>query len=119
MLSTPAVFSARTPRESRALSSDPDVVPTPDRQFSRTERLQIRFDAYAPGLAAPTVTARLLNRNGNEMSALTLQASAQHPGQHTIDLPLATLPSGEYLIEISAKGETGEATAMVAMRITG
>ncbi len=118
-LSTPAVFSARTPRELRALLSDPDVVPTPGRQFSRTERLQIRFDAYAPGPAAPVVTARLLNRNGDEMRALALQTSEGHPGRHTIDLPLTALPPGEYLIGINAKGETGEATAMIAMRIAG
>jgi len=119
MLSTPAVLCAHTAREFRALASDPDAVPAASRQFSRTDRLLIRVDAYWPGLAPPAVTARLLNRNGDPMTALTVQAGAERRGAYTIDLPLATLPRGEYLIEIGAKGETGEATAMVAIRITG
>jgi hypothetical protein len=65
------------------------------------------------------VTARLLNRNGDPMAALTAQAGAERRGAYTIDLPLATLSRGEYLIDIGAKGEAGEARAMVAIRVAG
>ena len=41
---------------------DPDALPTTEREFSRSDRLYVRADAYAPGGATPAVTARLLNR---------------------------------------------------------
>jgi hypothetical protein len=116
-LSTPAVYSARTAREFRVLAGDPAAVPTPGRQFSRTERLLIRVEAYGPG-PTPTVTARLLNRAGTEMSALQPQPDAASPGRCALDLALAPLAAGEYLIEIKAKGEGGEATQLVAFRVT-
>jgi VWFA-related protein len=118
MLTTPAVYSARTAREFRTLSSDANAVPTPDREFSRTERLLIRFGAYGPGNTTPTITVNLLSRGGQPMSKLTAQPGAASPQEQTIDLPLAGLASGEYVIEIKAKGESGEATEMVAIRVT-
>jgi VWFA-related protein len=117
-LTTPAVYSARTVREFRALTANPDAVPTADREFSRTERLLIRFDAYGPGYTVPAVTARLLNRAGQAMTDLTAQSGETYPQEHSVDLPLAGLAAGEYLIEIKAKGEAGEATQMIAIRIT-
>lgn len=117
-LTTPAVYSARTAREFRTMSADPAAVPTPDREFSRTERLLIRFAAYGPGNSVPAVTVQLLSRGGQAMSALTAQPGASSPQEQTIDLPLAGLAAGEYIIEIKAKGESGEATQMVAIRVT-
>jgi VWFA-related protein len=120
MLSTPAVFCARTAREFRALRADPvTAVPAATRQFSRTDRLLIRVDTYAPGAAVVAVTANLLNQHGDAMSALTTEASEPSPAGHVIDLPLATLPRGDYVIEIRAKGEAGEARELVAIRVVG
>ena len=61
---TPRVYRVRTVPELQALKAKADAVPTVDREFSRTERLHIRLDSYAPGGATPVVTARLLNRGG-------------------------------------------------------
>ena len=119
MLSTPAVFCAHTAREFRSLAADPGAVPAASRQFSRTDRLLVRVNAYWPGQTAPAVTARLLNRNGDPMASLAVQPGAEQISACTIDLPLATLPPGEYLIEISAKGDAGQARAIVAIRVTG
>jgi VWFA-related protein len=116
-LSTPVVYRARTVREFRALVADAASVPTPDRQFSRTERLLVRVEAYGPA-GAPAVTARLLNRAGTEMSAMPPQPDPASPGRYTFDLPLAPLAAGEYLIEITAKGDGGEATQLIAIRVT-
>jgi hypothetical protein len=52
------------------------------------------------------------------MSALTAQPTAASPQEQIVDLPLAGLASGEYVIEIKAKGESGEATQMIAIRVT-
>src|SRR5207247_6306602 len=48
-LGTPEVLQARTARDVRALVADPAAVPVASREFSRAERLLIRFPAYAPG----------------------------------------------------------------------
>ena len=79
----------------------------PGREFSRTERLLIRFDSYGPGSDKPTVTAVLMNRAGQKMSDVQI-APAAAGAMHQIDLGLASFPSGEYLVEITAKsGDAG------------
>ncbi len=117
-LTTPAVYSARTARDFRAITTDPDAVPTPDREFSRTERLLIRFDSYGPGYSVPAVTARLLNRAGDPMTDLRVTPNEKYPQEHSIDLPLAGLAAGQYLVEIKAKSDAGEASQLVAIKVT-
>ncbi len=121
-LTTPRVYVARNAREFQALKADGAASPTATREFRRTERLLVRLDAVAPGGAAGAVTysARLLNRQGDRMSDLTVTA-APAPGEPAaIDMPLASLPAGEFLIEIAAKGADGtESTELVAFRMIG
>ncbi|MCX6543610.1 MAG: VWA domain-containing protein [Acidobacteria bacterium] len=116
-LSTPLVFCARTVRQMQSLLRDPDPTPTALRQFRRTDRLLIRFSAYAPRLAAPIVTVRLLNRVGQKMSDLGLKAPDAAGEFYSVDLPLSGLSPGEYLIEVMAAGDGGEATQLIAMRV--
>src|SRR6185503_15050714 len=71
---TPRVFRGRTVRDLNAIKANPASVPTADRDFSRTDRLLIRTEAYTPGGAVPTLTARLLNRGGGKMAELPVQA---------------------------------------------
>ena len=113
--STARLFRGRTVREIANIKGDPNAIPTPDREFSRTERLLIRADAYTPGGIAPTVTARLLNRTGQRMSDLPVTNAPGGPFE--IDLPLASLPVGDYLIELNAKSESGTAQELVAFKI--
>jgi VWFA-related protein len=114
-LSTPEVLRARTVSEFRSLSANLTAVPTALREFRRTDRLIVRFDAYGPGSTSPTVSARLLNRAGNPMNDLPVSAAS---GQtHQVDLPLAGIAAAEYLIEITAKGESGDAKQLVAFRV--
>ena len=97
--------------------SNPAAVPTAIREFSRTDRLLVRFEAYAPG-GAPQATARILNRGGKPMADLQVKAPQGDSALHEIDLPLAGFASGEYLIEVKVKGAEGEATELVGIRIT-
>jgi VWFA-related protein len=112
---TPRVYRVRSLPELQALRSKPDAVPTADREFSRTDRLFIRLDAYAPGGVVPTITARLLNRGGNAMSDLPVQLPAGRSAE--IDLPLAALAAGEYIVEATAKTPSGTAQELIAFRI--
>jgi len=118
-LSTPRVYSARTPREFQAIASNAAAVPPANREFSRTLRLLIRFDSYGPGNEVPVPTAALLNSNGQKFVDVPV-AAAGAGGTHQIDMSLATIPAGEYVIEISVKGATGEtAKELVAFRVVG
>ena len=116
VLSTPSFVRARNELEWRAVVDDPDIVPTAARDFRRTERILIRFEAYAPGDAAPEVRARLLNRGGEPMHPLDVRpAEAGRPWQ--VHLRPAHLPPGDYVIELSAASPTDEVTQLVAFRL--
>jgi VWFA-related protein len=114
-LSTPEVIRARTVAEFRQMNTDPHAVPTAGREFRRTDRLLIRFDAYAPS-GAPAIAARLLNRTGEAMLDLPV-ANQAAGGGHQIDLPLAGMAAAEYVVEITAKSEAGEAKQLVGLRV--
>ena len=51
-LSTPRLYRARTLPELRTITADPNAVPAAGREFSRTDRVLIRFSAYGPGTRA-------------------------------------------------------------------
>jgi VWFA-related protein len=115
-ISTPRVYRGRTPRELQTLAADPNAVPVATREFSRTERLLIRFDVYAAGTEQPEPTAALLNRAGQKMSDVPVTASPAG-GTHQINLGLATVPAGEYLVEITVKSASGEAKELIPLRV--
>jgi VWFA-related protein len=115
-IGTPEVLRARNAREFRTLDAQA-AVPVASREFSRTERLLIRFQAYGPGGAPPTITARLLGRMGHAMRELAV-APASTPGESAIDLPLAGLAAGEYMIEVTATSGTGDARDRIGFRVT-
>jgi len=120
-LTTPRVYVARTPREFQTIKNDATAAPTATREFRRTERLFLRLDAVAPGgqAGALAYTARLLNRQGDRMADLPVTPPADGTTA-TLDVPLASLPAGEFLIEIAAKGPDGaDATELVAFRMVG
>jgi VWFA-related protein len=111
-LSTPRVHRARTARDFQSLAVDAAAVPVAGREFSRTERLLIRFDVYGNGQP----TAALLNRNGDKMADVPV-AAAKAGGTHQIDMGLSSIAIGDYVIEITAKGATGETKELVPIRI--
>ena len=111
-MSTPRVYRARTALEYRAIAADAAAVPAVARDFSRTERLLIRFDIY--GNAVPT--AVLMNRGGQKMADIPVAPSSVG-GTHQIDLGLSSIATGEYLVEITVKGATGEVKELVPLRV--
>jgi VWFA-related protein len=113
---TPQIFRARTVRDVEQLKGNPDAVPTATREFTRADRLLIRCTVHAPG-NAPMVTAQLLNRTGQAMSQVPVTLAGA--GGALIDFPLATLPPGEYLIELKAAGGSGDVKELVGFRVTG
>ena len=105
-LSTPAVFRAANAREFRTLAADPAALPAASREFRRTERLLVRFEAYLPGEKPPEVTARVLNRSGQGMSDIPVKAPESPGTPYQLDIPLAGFPAGDYLIEVRPAAPT-------------
>jgi VWFA-related protein len=119
VVGTPEVFRARALKEFQQLKADPNAVPVPAREFSRTERVLLRVAAYAPGTATASVKARLLSRAGQAMSDLAVTPPATPDAVFQIDLPLSGLAPGEYVVEITASAEGGgEARELVGFRVT-
>ena len=116
-ISTPRVFRARTVRDLQMLTRDGAAVPVTAREFSRTERVLIRFDAYGAGTDVLAATAVLLNRAGQKMADIPVAAAAAG-GTHQIDLGLAAMSPGEYVVEITVKGASGEVKELIALRVT-
>jgi len=114
-LSTPEVFRGRTLPEWQKLATDPAAVPVIERDFRRTDRLLLRIGAQSAG-GTPTLSARMLNRDGGEMSVLPV-TPAGFGGLSHIDLPLSALPAGEFLIEVIAKDGPEQASTLVAFRV--
>jgi hypothetical protein len=115
---TPKVFRARTAREYQQLKTDPDAVPLATREFTRMDRLLIRVPAYGPGGSSPALSVHILNRAGQPMSELTA-TPALAAGEQQIDLPIAGLAPGEYIVEIAASGEGGDAKELLGFRVVG
>jgi VWFA-related protein len=114
-LGTPRFYRARTPRDVQAIKANPSAMPTVDRSFARTERIVVRVDAYSPASGAPLVTARLLNRGGTAMTDVPVQVS--DAGAAEMDLVLASLAAGDYLLELNVKAGANTAQDLIAFRV--
>jgi hypothetical protein len=117
-IGTPEVLRARTVREFRLLN-DANAVPVASREFSRTERLVIRFRAYGPPGDALGVSARLLGRMGQPIRDLVVTPAALPDGECAIDLPLAGFAPGDYTIELEAVRGSMTVKEHMAFRVSG
>src|SRR5262249_61033794 len=95
-----------------------DVVRFAVREFARPGRLVIRVPAYGPGGTSPALKVHVLNRAGNAMSELQA-VPAPKAGEQQIELPLAAFPPGEYVVEIKAGDQDGDAKELIGFRVTG
>jgi hypothetical protein len=119
-ISTPTLLRARTVPELRAMSGDPKALPTTERQFRRTDRLIVRFEAYAAGTATAQPAARLLNRAGDKMVDLTVERVNGGPeALQQVVLPLSSIAAGDYVIEVSAKDGDAQAKELIGFRVAG
>jgi hypothetical protein len=117
VLGTPEVLRGRTARDFRVLQDDREAVPVASREFSRTERLLIRFPAYAPDRSSLSVSARLMNRTGQAIRKLDIVEQTAAAPLYQIDLPLASMAAGEYFIELVAKSSAGDVKDLLEFRI--
>jgi hypothetical protein len=114
-LGTAQVLRARNARAFRELEADATAAPVAAREFSRAERLLIRVPVYAADSPA-VFTARLVSKPGKVMRDLPTTAAG--PDRQQIDLPLAGLAAGDYLVELGLTSAAGNATDVLAFRVT-
>jgi hypothetical protein len=94
------------------------ATPTASRDFRRTDRLIVRIEAYAPANVRTTISSRLLNKLGQRLADIPLHPSPDAGRDCLIDLPLAALAPGEYLLETAAAHEgTPPITELIAFRV--
>jgi hypothetical protein len=60
----------------------------------------------------------MLNRAGQPMNELPVTPPAAPSADAVIDVPLAGIAPGDYVLEIKATGEGGEAKELVGFRVT-
>ncbi|MEO8070607.1 MAG: VWA domain-containing protein [Acidobacteriota bacterium] len=106
----PAVVSRATPSPRSVLR------PVADFQFRRTERLHIEWPELK---TLDQRTARLLDRRGQALPLNAALAERVENGQTTVvvDLNLAALAEGDYIIELTAGSGAVVSRQLVAFRI--
>jgi hypothetical protein len=114
-LTTPAAFRARAPLEWRSLRGATAPTPTALRDFARGDRLLVRVDAFGAAAGAAQATARLVNRRG--VDGAPIPVDARGDGRFEIDLPLANIARGEWLLAIDAASGQDRAQVMLPFRI--
>lgn len=115
-VTTPRVFRGRTARDVQAARTDPLAVPAATRDFSRTERVLIKFDLMGPGSERATPRAILSNRRGNKVADLVV-APTTAGGTHEIEMGLNFGTTGDYVVEITVDGISPAIRQFVALRI--
>ena len=112
---TPALFRARTQRDLQALAGSPTAQPTAARAFSRTEKLLLRVAVTG---APPSI--RLMSRTGDGMSPLIVRTAPEgSPFTHEAEVPLASLPAGDFLIEVKVGDAPDAPRRLTGVKVTG
>lgn len=115
IITAPEVYRARTARDVQTIKAAANPLPATVRQFTRTERLYVRFHVYLPGAAVPSPTLKLLNRNGEIVSTWPVTVDATRGAE--AEVPLSGVPPGEYLLEVAASAAADATKVLVAFRV--
>jgi hypothetical protein len=100
-LATPRFYRAFSVPDYRRLSADPHPSPVATRDFRHTDRVLVEVDVYAEGVEPPAVTVELLGETGQPLAALPVPPLSG--GTARIELPVASLANGTYLLRVRAR----------------
>ena len=116
-LSVPTLLRIRTAAEARALTAGAAATPFAGREFIRTDRLFVRFSVYGEAASAAAVTAQLTNKSGGTLLELPIVPLTGGRTSYQVELPLASIARGDYLIVVAASHEEEGARALVPVRV--
>jgi hypothetical protein len=116
-VSTPVLLRARTVPEARAIADGGAAQPFAGREFTRTDRLFVRFAVYGASAPDADVSAQLTNKGGATLLDLPVTKPAGGGGQYQIELPLTSIARGDYLVAVAAAHGEERTRALVPLRV--
>jgi hypothetical protein len=116
-IGSPVVLRARTLPEARALAGAQNPAPFAGRDFSRTDRLFVRFQVYGTAAAQSVVAAHLLNKAGATLAELPTTMRVAAKNEYQIDLPLSSTARGEFMIAVEAAHGESHTRMLVPFRV--
>ena len=111
-ITSPELFVARSVAELKQVLAG-GAAPSTEREFRHTDRVVVRFDTAAGADAA--VAAELLNQAGAVLVVLPLRTT--NATSYDLELPLANLARGNYVLRIQATSDAGHDAKLVAFRM--
>lgn len=116
-IGAPVLRRARTVAEARAIGGARQAVPFAGREFVRTDHLYVRFSVYGAVASEADVSAHLTGKAGATLLELPLAKLADAQPTYQIDVPLASIARGDYLIAVAAAHGEEHARSLVALRV--
>ena len=77
----------------------------------------MRFSVYGESAGAAAVSAQLTNKSGKTLLELPIVPLAGGRTSYQVELPLASIARGDYLIVVAASHEEERARALVPVRV--
>ena len=114
-IGAPTLVRARTVADARAAAEGRPAAPFAGREFNRTDHLYVRFLVYGASAAEAGVSARLTNRAGTALLELPVVKLAGVGYQ--VEVPLASIARGDYLIAVAAAHGEERTRALVPVRV--
>jgi VWFA-related protein len=117
-LSLPMLLRARTAADARVIAGGGPALPFAGREFPRSDHLFLRFSVFGRSAADATVSAYLTNRSGAILLDLPITSVAGVEAVSQIQLPLASIARGDYVIAVAAVHAGEHIRALVPIRVT-
>jgi hypothetical protein len=116
-LGVPILLRARTVVEARALAGGLPAIPYAGREFGRTDRIFVRVSTYGSAAPEAELSARLTNKADATLLDMPAARLPGSPTTYQVELPLASIARGDYLIAIAAAHGEERTRALVPIRV--
>jgi VWFA-related protein len=117
VITVPVIYRGRTVLDIRQLKNTPTALPSVSREFSRTERLLLRFQASGPSGPPTSISMSVLNQQGALMAPMPAPVATANG--YDAEVVLGAFPAGTYVIEITGDFGGQKIRTLLAIRVTG
>src|SRR4051812_2388521 len=116
-IATPVFLRARTGVELNALRKADDPVPYAGHEFDRGDRVLVRIAVAGASATGATVKVSLLGRQGKPLSEVPVRAIEGKPGAYELELVIASIGRGDYVLAIDAAQGDAHDRSLTAFRV--
>ena len=113
----PMLLRARTAADARLFAEGRPATPFAGREFVRTDRLFVRFSVFGESARAADVSAQLTNKTGRTLLELPIVPMPGGDSAYQVELPMASIARGDYLLALAARHGEERARALVPVRV--